>query len=256
MAEGWGEIPVLYEDNHLLVAVKPAGVLSQPDGSEAPDMLALLKEGIRIRHNKPGNIFLGLVHRLDRPVGGVMVFARTSKGASRLSAQIRERRFGKEYIAVLRGMPRDPVGTLRDYMVRNGPDGRSGFTSSEGEGKEAVLRYQVMDRLPDGGASLVRIRLETGRTHQIRAQFARIGCPVWGDARYGGPDAGSGVKGGIALFACGIAFLHPVRGEPMRFTALPDPDGPWGMFADRLRAGLPEWDGWETDHGQKQETQP
>jgi 23S rRNA pseudouridine1911/1915/1917 synthase len=234
----YGEIPILFEDNHLLVVVKPAGVLSQADGSDAPDMLTLLKEGIRLRYGKPGNVFLGLVHRLDRPVGGVMVFARTSKGASRLSAQIRERSFAKEYLAVVHGRPRDETGTLRDRMVKDASTGDAGFATDGVSGKEAVLHYRLVEWQPEHRAGLLLVRLETGRPHQIRAQLAQAGCPVWNDSRYGaspgGPDAG------IALFACRLRFAHPVSREPMRFEAIPPPVEPWSFFTETIRNGMPE----------------
>ena len=148
MADPGGGITILMEDNHLLAAVKPAGVLSQSDGSGAPDMLTLLKAWLKQRYDKPGNVFLGLVHRLDRPVGGVMVFGKTSKGASRLSAQIRERSFGKEYLAVVAGRPEAAEGTLRDRLYKDPLTGTASSSQQGEPGKEAVLHYRQLGYLP------------------------------------------------------------------------------------------------------------
>lgn len=242
MADSPTGILILYEDNHLLVAVKPAGVLSQADGSDAPDMLTLLKADLKIRHNKPGNVFLGLVHRLDRPVGGVMVFARTSKGASRISAQIRAHAFEKEYLAVVHGHPPAEAGTLRGLLVKDASTGTASAAADGETGKEAVLHYRLVSSKPDRQAALLLVRLETGRAHQIRVQLADAGCPVWQDARYGGTVQGArtDVRQGIALFACRIRFAHPVTGATMCFAALPPAMAPWSFFGDELSDGVPD----------------
>ncbi len=212
---------ILFEDNHLLVVNKPAGILTQSDRSGADSLLEWCRRSIRDRYNKQGNVFIGMVHRLDRPVGGVIVFARTSKAAARLSAQIRGGSIEKNYLAVVEGSL-NGAAELSHFLVRTGsltvtaPESRSGSQS-------ALLRYRVMATAP--GKSLVEIRLITGRKHQIRAQMSAIGHPVWGDRKYGassslGPDR-------IALMSRSISFDHPTRDERLTFTA-PEPEWwPW-----------------------------
>lgn len=216
---------VFYEDNHIIVAVKPEGVLSQADSSGAPDMLTLLKDYIRKKYNKPGNVYLGLVHRLDRPVSGVMVFARTSKAASRLSEQIRTHKVDKTYLAVVTGTLDKPCGTLVSYIAKNGNTNTVTVYDSEHEGaKYAELDYNVISSKE--GMTLVSVSLKTGRPHQIRAQFAHIGHPLYGDSRYGGADN----KTPLALFCRTMALDHPVKGERMTFSADPPYAYPWILF--------------------------
>ncbi len=213
--------PILHEDNHLLVVVKPPTIPVQKDRSGDPDLLSLLKADLKRRHQKPGNVFLGLVHRLDRPVGGVMVFAKTSKAAARLSEQIRSRTFEKTYLARVRGCPEPREHTLRDYLVK---DNRINVTriAQPGEpgAKEAVLTYCV--EKSDKKTSLVRIQLQTGRPHQIRAQMANIGCPLVGDRKYGCGKADKEDRP-IALWSYEVGFKHPTRDEIMHFRREPDP---------------------------------
>jgi 23S rRNA pseudouridine1911/1915/1917 synthase len=236
---------ILYCDNHVVVAVKPPGVLSQPDGSPAPDMLALLRDYVRERYAKPGEVFLGLVHRLDRPVGGVMVFARTSKGAARLSAQIRERSFEKRYLAVVHGRPPQAAGVMTARLQKDartnrvrllGPDeGDAGDEGDEGgfgpAPRDASLTYRVAAVAP-GPLSLLDIGLETGRAHQIRAQLADAGLPIVGDRKYGLrtddlPD--------IALWSYRISFRAPTRPERLAFVAPPpETQYPWNLFTSAL----------------------
>ncbi|EFM12016.1 pseudouridine synthase [Paenibacillus curdlanolyticus YK9] len=231
-------IPVLFEDNHLLVVVKPPGVPSQEDDSGDPDMLTLLKEDLKERHNKPGNVFLGLVHRLDRPVGGAMVFAKTSKAASRLSETVRSRVFGKTYMAIVHGTPAQPYGTLKHYMRKDNKRNVSEtFDRPVADAKEAVLDYAVMDRI--GNLSLVAVKLHTGRSHQIRAQMAAIGCPLYGDAKYGAPAASGNDKrhashGTVLLWSTSVTIPHPVTKEMLTFRSIPDPN-------------LTGWSRWNAD---------
>lgn len=224
-------IPVLYEDNHLLVVEKPVNMPTQEDDSKDPDLLSALKEDIKLRHNKPGNVFLGLVHRLDRPVGGVMVFAKTSKSASRLSDLIRTRAFGKTYVAVVHGKPKMPSGRLVHYLVK---DARTNMVSSvpkgAAEAKEAILDYAVIGS--GEGFSLVRVELQTGRPHQIRVQFASIGCPLFGDQRYGTRTSVPGQQ--IALWSVKLAFEHPTLKEPLAFLSVPPRDYPWALWEPRV----------------------
>ena len=203
-------INILYEDNHLLVVEKKVGVLSQSDGTNTPDMLTILKKYIKEKYNKPGNVYLGLVHRLDKNVGGVMAFAKTSKAARRLSEQIRNREFKKTYLAVCKGIL-DSNGKYQDYLKRVGY--RSEVSNSK-DGKLASLNYQVL-AVKDNN-SLVKINLETGRHHQIRVQFTYHNHPLLGDEKYGSKG-----KYPLALFAYKLEFAHPTTKEILNFTIVP-----------------------------------
>ena len=222
-------IDVLYEDNHLLVVVKPPNLPVQADSSGDSDLLNLLKGYIGHKYQKPGNVYLGLVHRLDRPVGGVMVFARTSKAAARLSKDFAGHAQDKRYLAVLQGelaAPRTLTDWLRkdpDGMVRVVPAGAPG-------GREARLTTTPVARAD--GLTLAEVELYTGRAHQIRVQHAHAGLPLWGDARYGGGKPGQQ----IALWAWSLSFQHPTRAEAMRFTAPPPDSGVWTRFRAEIAA--------------------
>ncbi len=212
---------VLYEDNHLLVVNKPAGVLTQSDSSGDPSLLEICREYIREKYAKQGNVFLGMVHRLDRPVSGALVFARTSKAASRLSEQIRRGEMVKLYRAVVEGVL-EGEDELEHHLAREGSVTRTVPRSSP-DSQQAILRYRslaVTDR-----KSLVEITLVTGRKHQIRAQMSAIGHPVYGDRKYGSPhDLG---PDRIALQSHALTLKHPTRDEVLTFTA-PEPDWwPW-----------------------------
>lgn len=221
---------ILYEDNHLLVVVKPANLPVMADDSGDPDLQSLLKAFLKERDGKPGQVFLALVHRLDRPVGGVMVFAKTSKAASRLSAQIRERTTGKEYLTVLRGTPSPEQHGLEDFLLKDERTRTSRVVPAGTPGaKLAVLDYRVLQSLP--GVSLVWVRIHTGRPHQIRVQFASRGTPILGDWRYGGVSEPAGTQGDIALWCLAMTVDHPTRGERMRFAARPPGVPPWTDFA-------------------------
>lgn len=220
-------VPILYEDNHVLVVVKPVNMPTQEDESRDPDLLSVLKTGVKARYGKPGNVFLGLVHRLDRPVGGVMVFARTSKAASRLSDAVRTRSLRKTYFAVVHGAPEERAGTLKHYLVKDAKT-NTVRTAEKGhpEAKEAVLDYRVL-----GSAerySLIEVHLHTGRPHQIRVQFAAIGCPLFGDQRYGGRLIEPGQQ--IALWSAMLGFDHPTTKEPLRFASAPPEAHPWTLW--------------------------
>lgn len=198
---------ILYEDNHLIVAIKPEGVLSQSDGSSNQDMLTLLKKYIKNKYNKPGNVYLGLVHRLDKEVSGVMVFAKTSKAASRLSEQIRTHKVTKCYYAVCKGTFKEKNGNMIDYIKRCEYKSE---VSSEKEGKLAKLTYKVIDEKDN--MSLVDIHLETGRHHQIRVQFSSRNHPLYGDKRYFKEG-----KFGLALMSYSLSFYHPISKELLTF---------------------------------------
>jgi 23S rRNA pseudouridine1911/1915/1917 synthase len=219
-------ITILYEDNHLLVVEKPVNIPSQEDISGDPDLLSLLKKDIKIRYQKPGNVYLGLVHRLDRPVGGVMVFAKTSKAASRLSEQIRTQAFGKYYLAVVHGRPKDKQGRLEHYLKKNKAANTVQVVSpAVPGGKHAILEYQV--RSSTDKFSLVHVNLMTGRSHQIRVQFAAIGHPLFGDQKYGAHLNSPGQQ--IALWSHQINFRHPTTKEEMIFTSPPPDEYPWNL---------------------------
>lgn len=222
---------ILYEDNHIIVAIKPAGMLSQADDTGEDDMLTEIKAYIKVKYDKPGNVFLGLVHRLDRPVSGVMVFARTSKAASRLSDQIRRGEMVKQYRAVVEGDVVPSSGRIENWLTK---DRKTNMVTVSGkpigpESKLSSLKYETSATSEYGGRkiSLVEIELETGRSHQIRAQMSHKGNPLMGDARYG---SGS-YRGDICLQSCKIAFRHPVTAEPVEFTAPFPKGGPWDSFA-------------------------
>ncbi len=207
---------VLYEDNHLLVVEKPYGVLSQADISGDDDMLSLCKAYIKQKYDKPGEVYLGLVHRLDRPTRGVMVFARTSKAAARITKQIQAGQFEKTYMAVLTGELAQRKGELNDYLRKDENERIARVVDGDTKGaKKAVLRYEVM--ATRDGLTLVKVKLITGRFHQIRAQFDAIGCSVYGDMKYGKRD----VKEKLGLFASEVCLVHPTKKERMCFGLTP-----------------------------------
>ena len=220
---------ILYEDNHLLIVNKRCGDLVQPDPSGESALENEIKEFIRRRDRKPGEVFLGVVHRIDRPVSGAVLFAKTSKALVRLNEMIREGRIRKIYWALTEQTPDPEEATLVHYLLRDGRTNRSRlFDQPHPEAKRAELRYRVI------GASarytLVEVELRTGRHHQIRAQLARIGCPIRGDLKYGAKRSLPG--GGISLHSRTVAFEHPVRREPLTVTApVPADDNLWNYFA-------------------------
>lgn len=205
-------IPVLYMDNHLLVAVKPPNLPAQADASGDPDMLTLMKQYVKEACEKPGAVYLGLLHRLDRPVGGLMAFARTSKAAARLSEQLRTHAMQRTYHAVVRGAA-EGAAELEGTIAHAGAKPR-----------HAVLSYECVERAE--GLSLVAVRLRTGRKHQIRIQLREAGLPIWGDARYGNGAPGEQ----IALWGTGLTLNHPTTKEAMAFESVPPDAYPWNIF--------------------------
>jgi 23S rRNA pseudouridine1911/1915/1917 synthase len=209
-------LQVLYEDNHLIAVLKPAGILVQGDRSGDPSLMDMTKEYIRRKYGKPGRVFLGLVHRLDRPVSGVVLFARTSKAAARLSEQWRSRRVKKVYWALVHGIMNPSEGTITSYLVR-GPERTTSAGKTDPGAREAVLTYRT--RHAAGAFSLVEVVLHTGRKHQIRAQLASKGCPIVGDTRYGASPLRR--EKGIGLFARSLSVQHPTTGNALSLEAPP-----------------------------------
>lgn len=221
------DVPVLYEDNQILVVVKPQNMPTQADSSGDKDLLTLLKEYIKVKYDKPGEAFLGLVHRLDRPTGGVMVFARNSKSAGRLCESIITDETEKKYLAVLNGCPKEKRGQLITWLKKNPLTNSVYVATSATEGaKRAELEYKIIEDL--GVISLAKIRLETGRSHQIRVQFSSINNPVFGDVRYHGDILAKGHN--LALWAYELAFNHPTTKEKMVFQCYPPEIEPWTRF--------------------------
>jgi 23S rRNA pseudouridine1911/1915/1917 synthase len=213
-----GSLKVLFEDNHLIGVYKPAGILVQGNISGDITLLDITKQYIKRRYGKPGRVFLGLVHRLDRPVSGVVLFARTSKAAARVSEQFRSRGVTKIYWALVHGKINPGEGLLVSYLKKG--EKRVQVVDKEApDAREAVLSYKTM--AVKGDQSRVEISLHTGRKHQIRAQLAAVGCPVVGDVRYGAPYATQDKT--IRLLARSLTFKHPTRDETIHIEA-PDPD--------------------------------
>jgi len=216
---------IIYEDNHLLVVVKPQNISSQGDQSGDQNILDLLKEFIKKRDNKPGNVFVGLVHRLDRPTGGLMVFAKTSKSASRLSEQIREGGFEKQYYAVVRGEPKVKIGHLEHYLKKDELTNTVNIVPQlTTDAKLAILDYEVVETV--GQLTLLKVQIETGRGHQIRVQLASIGHGIVGDQKYGEKYVGAN----MALWAYKLKFDHPTTKERMCFICQPPMEEPWNHF--------------------------
>lgn len=216
------KLNIIYEDNHLLVVEKPANIPVQEDSSKDIDMLTILKDYRKVHENKPGEAFIGLVHRLDRPVSGIMVFAKTSKAAARLSDQIRQNIFHKTYLAVVEGTI-SPKGKFEDYLIKNEKENKSYVTTKE-KGKYSCLEYQVLDT--KNNLSLVEINLITGRSHQIRLQFSSRNHPLIGDSKYGNNPNNID----IALFAKSITFNHPTTKEELTFTLNIPNKYPFNLF--------------------------
>ena len=200
-------IKVLYEDNHLIAVLKPINVPTQKDSSNDIDMVFLVKDYLKKKYNKPGNVYLGLLHRLDRPVSGVLLFAKTSKAAERMTKEIKNHNVRKTYYAVVEGKV-DKKGTFIDKLLK---DEKTNFVRVSDKGKEAKLEYELI--CYKNNYSLVKINLITGRSHQIRVQFSSRGYPLYGDQRYNKKD-----KNQIALFSSSIEFTHPVTKEHLTIS--------------------------------------
>ena len=221
------KLKVIYEDNHILVVEKPPNIPSQSDKTNDIDMLTICKKYIKEKYNKPGNVYLGLVHRLDRPVGGIMIFAKTSKAASRLSNQVREKIFKKKYLAVVDGKPENKTGILEDYLYKDERNNISKVVNKDKKNaKYAKLEYELIVYDEVKNLSLLSINLYTGRHHQIRVQLSNFGHSIFGDQKYG--TRGKGKQ--IALWAYELEIEHPITKEKMTFKDLPQNKGTWSIL--------------------------
>ncbi len=221
------KLKVIYEDNHIIVVEKIPNVPSQEDETGDISMMSLVKDYIKEKYNKPGNVYLGLVHRLDRPVGGVMIFAKTSKAASRLSNQVREKVFKKEYLAVVDGKLEQEKGTLENYLYKDKKTNTSYVVSKDKkDSKFAKLDYEVIKYDKENNVSLLKINLHTGRHHQIRVQLSNFGHSIYGDQRYGS----RGKNKQIALWAYKLIIEHPTKKEKIEFEDLPKKVGVWKIL--------------------------
>ncbi len=204
------EMEILYQDNHLFVVNKPAGILTQPTKQEPDSLETRAKQWIKEAANKPGNVFLHAIHRLDRPVSGIVVFAKSQKALERLNDAVREKQTVKHYLALIEGAPKSNVGALEHKLLHD-----NYRATVHPLGKPARLSYRILEKMP--GKSLVEITLETGRYHQIRAQFSAIGCPIIGDAKYG--SRAPFHENAIALHHDQLSFFHPTTGALMQIKA-------------------------------------
>ena len=223
------DLDIVYEDNHVIVVIKPQNVPSQEDETGDEDMLTKVKKYIKIKYQKPNNVFVGLVHRLDRPTGGLMVFAKTSKAASRLSSQIQDGVMSKRYLTVLTGVPTDRHKRQINYLKKDEKTNTVKIAlMGESNAKKAELIYNVL--AVEDGLSLTEIELITGRSHQIRVQMASIKCPVYGDSKYN-KNIKSNMTKNLALWAYKLTFEHPTTKQIMTFKCYPNEDvEPWNKF--------------------------
>ena len=218
---------IIYEDNHIIVVEKIPNILSQDDETGDISMMKLVKDYLKEKYNKPGNVYVGLVHRLDRPVGGVIILAKTSKAASRLSNEVRDKIFKKEYLAIVDGKFKDKNGTLENYLYKDKKSNTSFVVNKEKkEAKKAVLEYEVLKYDKEQDLSLLKINLHTGRHHQIRVQLSNINHSIYGDQKYGT----RGRNKQIALWAYKLTIIHPTKKEKIVFTSVPKKIGIWKML--------------------------
>ncbi len=222
-------LKILFEDNHIIVVQKPVNIPSQADKTGDEDMITIIKQYIKEKYQKPGEVYLGLVHRLDRPTGGVMVFAKTSKAAARLSEQVREKQMCKKYLCIVDGKMEKEKDIFTDYLLKNERTNTSKVVSQDTKNaKQAVLDYQVLKYNAITHLSVVTVNLHTGRHHQIRLQFASRGHSLYGDQKYG--TRGRGKQ--LALWAYSLSFLHPIKKERMEFIDYPEKVGSWKILEE------------------------
>jgi 23S rRNA pseudouridine1911/1915/1917 synthase len=224
MASTLNTLNVLFEDNHFIVINKQSGDIVQGDKTGDAPLSDLVKTYLKNKYNKPGNVFIGVTHRLDRPTTGVVVFAKTSKALERFNKMLREKKIDKTYWAVVKNKPNKLEDTLVGYLKKNPKNNKSTVFSSETDGaKKAILHYKLIQSL--NNYHLLEIDLETGRHHQIRCQLSAIGSPIKGDLKYGFDR--SNKDGSIHLHARKIGFIHPVTLEPVKIIAPLPPDAVW-----------------------------
>ena len=223
------DLKVIYEDNHIIVIEKPVNIPSQGDKTGDVDMLTIIKEYLKEKYNKPGNVYLGLIHRLDRPVGGVMVFAKTSKAAARLSEQVRDKVFKKKYLVIANGKFDKETGVLSDYLLKNERKNMSRIVP-EGtkNSKYAELDYEILKYDAELNLSVLKINLHTGRHHQIRVQLSSRNHSIYGDQKYGGRGHGKQ----ICLWAYELTINHPITKEEMTFKSIPKMEKSWKILED------------------------
>ncbi|WP_350345134.1 RluA family pseudouridine synthase [Proteinivorax tanatarense] len=219
-------INILYEDNHLLLVEKPINIPVQRDSSGDFDLLTALKDDLKVRYKKPGNVYLALVHRLDRPVGGAMAFAKTSKAASRLSDALRRKMIKRKYLTVVHGVPKTKKRRLEDYIWKDNGRNKVFVVSSNPKAKKAILNYETI--LSQKGFSLLSVQLHTGRPHQVRVQLSNMGNPIFGDQKYGQHLSKRGQQ--LALWAHVLSFKHPVRKKPLSVESMPPSVFPWNLL--------------------------
>lgn len=232
------KLEILYEDAYLIVCLKPPAVPSQKDPTGDADMLTLIKTHLMTQYPKARDPYVGLVHRLDRPVGGVMVFGKTKEATAALSKQMQEDVFKKKYLTVINGVPEKASGRLEHYLFRVASKNVSKVVSADKQGaKKALLDYELIDthESPEYGClSLVNVSLLTGRHHQIRVQWSAEGHPIWGDTKYNASFSNDGNWYQIALWAYDIQFLHPKSKEGMHFVSMPNDRVPFSLFEKNI----------------------
>lgn len=222
---------ILYEDNHLIVVNKLPSEIVQGDKTGDVPLSEDIKQYIKKKYNKPGNVYLGVIHRIDRPASGVVVFARTGKALTRMNELVKERRIEKRYWAIVKNRPENDEGELRNYLLKNEKKNKSFVVESKKEGaKEAILTYHLINESRD--YKLLEINLLTGRHHQIRAQLSAIGCPIKGDLKYGFDRSNKDAS--ISLHARSVSFIHPVSKQQINILADPPKDTLWNYFSENL----------------------
>lgn len=217
----------LYEDNHLIIVNKPAGALVQGDETGDEALGEEVKAYIKRKYKKPGDVFLGVIHRLDRPVSGALIFARTSKGLERMNKLFRDREIQKTYWALTKNKPQELEGELVHYLKKDGSTNKvSAYSSDKKGGQKAILNYKLIGRFAE--YYLLEVKPLTGRPHQIRVQLAKMGCPIFGDVKYGGEKSND--RFAIYLHSREVSFIHPIKKEPVRITAKTPNDQIWKLF--------------------------
>ncbi len=222
---------VLYEDNHIIIVNKTVSEIVQGDKTGDKPLSEIVKEWIKEKYNKPGNVFCGVTHRLDRPVSGIVVFAKTSKALPRLNKMFQDKEIKKTYWAIVKNTPKNSEGTLTNFLVRNEKQNKSyAYDTEKPNSKKAILHYKLIEK--SDKYNLLEIDLETGRHHQIRCQLAKMGCVIKGDLKYGADR--SNPDGGISLHARKVSFIHPVSKELIEVTAPVPDDNLWKAFQSQL----------------------